>query len=160
MLSKTYTKYIQSLHHKKFRDLENAFIAEGSKVVMELLNSKNIVCNHILAKEEWLTENEQEIRKSYHGTIEAIAPYELEKISTLSTPGQVLGVFKKIKQAPINVTGEITLLLDTIQDPGNLGTIIRIADWFGVKAIICSENCVDLYNPKVIQSTMGSLGRV
>lgn len=160
MLSKSYTKYIQSLHHKKFRDLENAFIAEGSKVVMDLLNSTKIVCQHILAKEEWLKENEPEIRKHYNGPIEAVEYFELEKISALSTPNQVLGVFKKVKQGVIDVKGKITLALDTIQDPGNLGTIIRIADWYGVQAIICSESCADMYNPKVVQSTMGSIGRV
>ncbi len=160
MLSKTYTKYIQSLHHKKFRDVENAFIAEGSKVVMELLNSNNIVCEHILGLAPWLQENEPEIRKLFKGPLQTIEAFELEKIAALNTPNQVLGVFKKMRPGPINLKGEITLALDTIQDPGNLGTIIRIADWFGVKAIICSENCVDLYNPKVVQSTMGSLGRV
>jgi len=160
MLSKTYTKYIQSLHHKKFRDIENAFIAEGSKVVMELLNSGNIVCEHILAKENWLKENEVVIRKHFKGPTETIEDFELEKISALSTPNQVLAVFKKLKPVPANLKGKITLALDNIQDPGNMGTIIRIADWFGVAAIICSENCADRYNPKVVQSTMGSLGRV
>lgn len=160
MLSKTYTKYIQSLHHKKFRDAENAFIAEGSKVVMELLSSSKIVCEHILGKADWLSENESLIRTHYKGPLEIVDNFELEKISALSTPNQVLGIFKKLKQGPINVAGQISLALDTIQDPGNLGTIIRIADWFGVTNIICSDNCADMYNPKVIQSTMGSFGRV
>ena len=160
MLSKSYTKYIQSLHLKKFRDIEDAFIAEGSKVVMDLLNSSKIICVHILAKQDWMRENEHAIRKHYAGPLEVIEDFELEKISALNTPNQVLGVFKKIKQNEISPKGKITLVLDTIQDPGNLGTIIRIADWFGVKAIICSESSVDLYNPKVVQSTMGSLGRV
>jgi TrmH family RNA methyltransferase len=160
MLSKTYTKYIQSLHHKKFRDTENAFIAEGSKVVMELLNLKKIVCVNILGKADWLNENEATIRAHYKGPLEIIEDFELEKISALSTPNQVLGIFKKLKQDPVELKGRITLALDTIQDPGNLGTIIRIADWFGVSAIICSENCADIYNPKVVQSTMGSIGRV
>lgn len=159
MLSKTYTKYIQSLHHKKFRDEENAFIAEGSKVVMEILTSSKIVCEHILGKADWLNENETDIRRHFNGPIEIVEDFELEKISTLSTPNQVLGIFKKIKQGSIIVTGQISLALDTIQDPGNLGTIIRIADWFGVTNIICSDNCVDIYNPKVVQSTMGSFGR-
>ncbi|MEO6549471.1 MAG: TrmH family RNA methyltransferase [Ferruginibacter sp.] len=160
MLSKSYTKYIQSLHHKKFRDIEAAFIAEGSKVVLDLLNSSKMQCSHLLAKQAWLHENEHQIRKQFGGALEAIEDFELEKISTLSTPNQVLAVFKKPLPAPVEVKGKITLALDTIQDPGNLGTIIRIADWFGVKAIICSENCVDCYNTKVVQSTMGSLGRV
>jgi TrmH family RNA methyltransferase len=160
MLSKTYTKYIQSLHHKKFREVENAFIAEGSKVVMELLNSENIVCQHILGIAPWLQENEVEIRKYFKGPLETIEVFELEKISALSTANQVLAIFRKATPREMETPGRITLALDTIQDPGNLGTIIRIADWFGVEAIVCSENCVDLYNPKVVQSTMGSLGRV
>ncbi len=160
MISKTYTKYIQSLHQKKFRDVENAFIAEGSKVVMDLLTSSKIVCERLLATQEWITENEQQIRKYSPAPMEAIEGFELEKISALSSSNQVLGVFKKIKAGSIDPRGKITLVLDTIQDPGNLGTIIRIADWFGVPAIICSEDCADWYNPKVVQSTMGSLGRV
>ncbi|MCW3091153.1 MAG: methyltransferase [Ferruginibacter sp.] len=160
MLSKTYTKYIQSLHHKKFRDTENAFIAEGSKVVMDLLNSSKMECIHLLAKAPWLNEHEHGIRKHFAGPIEVVEDFELEKISALTTPNQVLAVFKKAKPAPIDPKKKITLALDTIRDPGNLGTIIRIADWFGVQAIICSESCADRYNPKVVQSTMGSLGRV
>jgi len=160
MLSKTYTKYIQSLHHKKFRDVEDAFIAEGSKVVMELLTSSKIVCEHILGKADWLNENEPFIKSHYKGPMVIVEDFELEKISALSTPNQVLGIFKKLQQGSVNVTGQISLALDTIQDPGNLGTIIRIADWFGVTNIICSDNCADIYNPKVVQSTMGSFGRV
>ncbi len=160
MLSKTYTKYIQSLHHKKFRDAENVFIAEGSKVVMELLTSSKIVCEHILGKADWLNEHEHAIRSHYKGPMEIVEDFELEKISALSTPNQVLGIFKKLKQGSVNVAGQLSLTLDTIQDPGNLGTIIRTADWFGVTNIICSDNCADIYNPKVVQSTMGSFGRV
>ena len=160
MLSKAYTKYIQSLHHKKFRDTEGEFIAEGSKVVMELLRSSTFVCMQVMGLQEWMHENETFIRKYYAGPLQVIEPFELEKVSALSTPNQVLAVFKKAKNVTSEAKGRITLVLDTIQDPGNLGTIIRIADWFGVQAIICSENCTDLYNPKVVQSTMGSLGRV
>jgi len=159
MLSKTYTKYIQSLHHKKFRDTEDVFIAEGSKVVMELLRSATISCEMILGLAEWMHPNEPAIRKYYAGPMQVIEQYELEKISTLTTPNQVLAVFKKCKKATV-IKGKICLMLDTIQDPGNLGTIIRIADWFGIQSILCSENCADMYNPKVVQSTMGSLGRV
>lgn len=160
MLSKTYTKYIQSLHQKKFRDIENAFIAEGSKVVMDLLKTPEIVCDHILGTNDWIHENEVAIRKNFAGPLEVIEPFELEKVSALSTPNQVLAVFKKMQPAHIVTTSNITLALDTIQDPGNLGTIIRIADWFGVNGIVCSANCADRYNPKVVQATMGSLGRI
>jgi TrmH family RNA methyltransferase len=160
MLSKTYTKYIQSLHHKKFRDAEHVFIAEGSKVVMELLQSATFSCEQVLGLQEWLQENEITIRKNYAGPLQVVENFELEKVSALSTPNQVLAVFKKSKKVTITAKGKISLVLDTIQDPGNLGTIIRIADWFGIQSIICSENCTDMYNPKVVQSTMGSLGRV
>lgn len=159
MLSKTYIKYIQSLHHKKFRDTEDVFIAEGSKVVMELLKSTTILCEMILSLPEWMHDNEPEIRQYYTGPMQVIAPYELEKISALTTPNQVIAVFKKLKKNTA-IKGKIVLMLDTIQDPGNLGTIIRIADWFGIQSILCSLNCTDMYNPKVVQSTMGSLGRV
>jgi TrmH family RNA methyltransferase len=160
MLSKTYTKYIQSLHHKKFRDADNAFIAEGSKVVMELLQSPVFSCQQVLGLQQWMQENEMLIRTTYRGPLQVIENFELEKITALTTPNQVLAVFKKLKPIPVDPKGKISLVLDTIQDPGNLGTIIRIADWFGVEAIICSDNCTDMYNPKVVQSTMGSLGRV
>lgn len=159
MLSKTYTKYIQSLHHKKFRDTEDVFIAEGSKVVMELLISATFSCEMILGLPEWMHQHEPAIRKYYTGPLQVIEQYELEKVSALTTANQVLAVFKKGKKATV-VKGKICLMLDTIQDPGNLGTIIRIADWFGIQSILCSENCADMYNPKVVQSTMGSLGRV
>ncbi len=159
MLSKTYTKYIQSLHHKKFRDTENVFIAEGSKVVMELLKSGTFSCEMIVGLTEWMQQNEALIRKYYTGSLQVIEYFELEKISALTTPNQILAVFKKCKKVT-DVKGKLCMMLDTIQDPGNLGTIIRIADWFGIQSILCSEDCADMYNPKVVQSTMGSLGRV
>ena len=160
MLSKAYTKYIQSLHHKKFRDADNVFIAEGSKVVMDLLRSGIFSCQQVLGMQDWLQENKPAIRKRYAGPLQVVEGFELEKVSALSTPNQVLAVFKKSNNTSVEAKGKVTLVLDTIQDPGNLGTIIRIADWFGIQAIICSENCTDMYNPKVVQSTMGSLGRV
>ncbi len=160
MLSKTYTKYIQSLHHKKFRDAENSFIAEGNKVVLELLHSGKFECEQVLGVEEWMSENEVTIRKNYKGPIQVVASHELEKISALSTPNNVLAVFKKAQPHQPVVKGKLILALDTLQDPGNLGTVIRIADWFGISDIVCSQNSVEVYNPKVVQSTMGSLGRV
>jgi RNA methyltransferase, TrmH family len=160
MLSKTYAKYIQTLYHKKFREAENAFIAEGGKVVLELLHSKVFTCHNILGLESWLIENEAAIRKQYSGPLQQVSAIELEKISSLSTPNQVLAVFSKAKPVAIHTKEKLSLVLDNIQDPGNLGTIIRIADWFGITNIICSEKTAEMYNPKVVQSTMGSLGRV
>jgi TrmH family RNA methyltransferase len=160
MLSKSQLKYIQSLHHKKFRDLEGSFIAEGNKVVLELLQSGQFVCEQLIGEQEWLHVNEMLIRKHFSGDLQEVKDFELQKLSALSTASQVLAVFKKMQSKAIVVKDRVTLLLDTIQDPGNLGTIIRIADWFGIAAIICSNDTADQYNPKVVQSTMGSLARV
>lgn len=160
MLSKTQVKYIQSLHHKKFRDEENVFIAEGNKVVIELLQSKKFICKELIALPEWFNENESLVRKFYSDEFQITDENNLRRISALSTPSAVLALFKKTKSEPINLVNKLTLMLDTIQDPGNFGTIIRIADWFGIETIICSDSTVDMYNPKVVQSTMGSLGRV
>ena len=161
MLSKTHTKYIQSLLHKKQRDELGLFVAEGPKVVMDLLESRKFVCKEIFALQEWLTENERLISILKEVSITEVKDFELQKISALSTAHNVLAVFEKRKQSfNIETTGKITLALDTIQDPGNLGTIIRIADWFAVTDIVCSVGCADMYNTKVVQSTMGSLGRV
>ena len=161
MLSKTHTKYIQSLQHKKFRDETGLFFAEGPKLVGDLLNVAACICKEVFALEKWLLANPGMPARHPDTRFEMVEEFELEKISALSTPNQVLGIFEKFwsEKEPL-LTGKISLLLDTIQDPGNLGTIIRIADWFGIKHIICSENSADLYNPKLVQSTMGSLGRV
>ena len=161
MLSKTHTKYIQSLQHKKFRDETGLFIAEGPKVVSDLLNSHNFVCKEIFALTEWFDLNENIKASNTDTLLVEVKDFELKKISALSTSHSVLGVFKKRKQnSGLKITNKLTLALDTVQDPGNLGTIIRIADWFGIENIICSEGCADMYNSKVVQSTMGSLGRV
>ncbi len=161
MLSKTHTKYIQSLQHKKLRDEYGVFLAEGPKVVMDLLNSRKFICKEIFALTTWIEEHSKQLLGQRDLVITAVADFELQKISSLSTANTVLAVFEKRKQnLEINFAGKITLALDTIQDPGNLGTIIRIADWFGVEHIICSIGCADMYNAKVVQSTMGSLGRV
>jgi TrmH family RNA methyltransferase len=161
MLSKTHTKDIQLLHHKKFRDEYRLFIAEGPKLVMDLLAGGKFICKELLASGKWLHEHPAIITGDHGTVITEVEDFELEKISALSTPNQVLAVFEMTAEKVISAArGKITLVLDTIQDPGNMGTIIRIADWFGVTAIICSMGCADRYNPKVVQSTMGSLGRV
>ncbi|MEP7319078.1 MAG: RNA methyltransferase [Panacibacter sp.] len=154
MISKNEVKYIQSLFHKKTRDTEGVFIAEGIKLVNELLES-DLVIRKIYATKEWTNK---------HKNLQNIVPtedYELQKISSLSTPNQVLAIVeqKKLLQPPV-LTKCITLVTDGIQDPGNLGTIIRIADWFGINQVIASEETADIYNPKVVQSTMGSIIRV
>ncbi len=153
MLSKATVKYIQSLQHKKFRDEEGVFVAEGPKLIGELLHGKTFTCKQLYAISSWVNET--------GFSPEIIADFELEKISSLSTPNQVLAVFEKkpVEQSP-SLKNKITLVLDDIQDPGNLGTIIRIADWFAVEHIFCSMHTADMYNSKVVQSTMASLQRI
>jgi RNA methyltransferase, TrmH family len=161
MFNKTHTKYIQSLHHKKFRDQQDAFIAEGPKLVLELLNSGVFVCERLFVLNDWLQNNAKLLEKMPVKNIIGVKDFELEKISLLTTPNTLLAVFKKKEPtAPVDITDKITLVLDGIQDPGNLGTILRTADWFGIQNIICSPQCADVYNPKVIQGTMGSMARV
>jgi TrmH family RNA methyltransferase len=160
MLNKTIVKYIQRLAHKKFREEHGVFIAEGPKVVDELLQSGNLKCKSIYATVEWFNERARLLPKISAGDIIGINDIELETISQLQTPNKVLAVFYKKEEEPVNLQNNISLMLDEIQDPGNLGTIIRTADWFGVKDIICSSECADCYNPKVVQATMGSLSRV
>lgn len=161
MLSKTHTKYIQTLQHKKFRDESGLFLAEGPKVVMDLLNSRKFICKEIFALNNWLVEQAKALSLLRDTSITAVEDFELQKISSLSTAHDVVAVFEKRKPVhDFKPAAKITLALDTIQDPGNLGTIIRIADWFGIENIVCSVGCADMYNAKVVQSTMGSLGRV
>jgi len=153
MLSKNELKYIQSLCQKKQRTAERLFLAEGVKLAGELLEAGYPVKN-IYALEEW----EAPITNI---PITRIAPFELEKISGLQTPNQVLMVAEQEEpHGEPELKNHFTLVLDGIQDPGNLGTIIRIADWFGIYQIIASKDTAELYNPKVIQSTMGSFLRV
>ena len=158
MLSKTIVKYIQSLAHKKLRDEEGVFIAEGPKVVAELLQS-GITCSTVYATQNWMDEHPSLLTNIPAENKIEISEADLERISQLKTPNKVLAVFYKKEEAPADLT-DVSLMLDEIQDPGNLGTIIRTADWFGIKNIICSNECADCYNPKVVQATMGSLSRV
>jgi TrmH family RNA methyltransferase len=154
MLSKNELKYIQSLCQKKQRLEEGLFIAEGTKLVEELIQS-NYRLRKLYALEEWA--------QKYNGPVPVttITDIELAKISSLQTPNQVLAVAEQtMPVAEPELTNQLTLVLDGIQDPGNLGTIIRIADWFGIKQVVASADTVELYNPKVIQSTMGSFIRV
>lgn len=161
MLSKTHTKYIQTLQHKKFRDEYGVFLAEGPKVVMDLLNSRKFICKEIFALNNWLDEQAKVLSLPGDTAITAVEDFELQKISSLSTAHDVVAVFEKRKPVyDFKPAANITLVLDTIRDPGNLGTIIRIADWFGIENVVCSIGCADMYNAKVVQSTMGSLGRV
>ncbi len=161
MLSKPVVKYIQSLQHKKFRDEYGVFTAEGPKVVKELLASGIFNCRAVYALREWVDQLDAQTLRLLDGRLEIVQAFELEKIATYTTPNHVMAVFEKKKEDHnIRTSGKYTLVLDDIQDPGNLGTIIRTADWFGIEHIVCSLNTVDMYNSKVVQSTMASLARV
>ena len=159
MISKAKIKYIRSLELKKNRLADNVFVAEGPKVVGDLLRVMR--ARLIVATQEWMSCNESEC----HGAeIIEVSADELRKVSFLQTPQDVLAVFNMPDrndtdncEVPI---GKLSLALDGVQNPGNLGTIIRIADWFGIEDIICSKETVDAYNPKVVQATMGSIARV
>jgi len=158
MISKNQVKYIQSLGQKKSRDTENCFIAEGPKLVNELLQSKNCNIIQLYVLKEWIDNNPKAATQT---EIIEVSADELEKISQLSTANQVLAIVEKIQwKTDPEIKGNILLALDAIQDPGNMGTIIRLADWFGIKNIFCSPDCADVYNPKVVQASMGSISRV
>lgn len=158
MLSKSKIKYIQSLGQKKFRDEYHVFVAEGEKIVHELLTSGVVNITELYAVKEWLDKNRQYCKGI---STEEMQEFELEKISQLTTPQKVLAVAEKIVwKGTLSAAGNISLALDGVQDPGNLGTIIRIADWFGISQVICSSECADIYNSKVVQATMGSIARV
>src|ERR1035437_3339007 len=159
MLSKSQIKHMSSLKVKKYRELYGEFIAEGSKLVMELLNS-NYTAIALYALKEWLNDNK--IPSGTKIDVFEINESEMSRITSLSTPSPCLLILKthNVLFNPITAEKELVLMLDEIKDPGNLGTIIRTADWFGFKYIVCSPDTVDLYNPKTIQSTMGSVARV
>ncbi|MBE7660031.1 RNA methyltransferase [Tenacibaculum finnmarkense genomovar finnmarkense] len=150
-LSKSNLKLITSLQQKKYRQKHQLFVAEGVKVVAELLKS-SVEVAHIFTVDASF-----EIANNVQSTL--ISEVELKKISTLKNPNKVLGLFKIPTEKEQN-SANFTLALDEVNDPGNLGTIIRLCDWFGITELVCSKNTVDCYNQKVVQSTMGSLTRV
>ncbi len=153
MVTKSELKYIQSLSDKKVRLETGCFIAEGVKLVGEMI-AAGYPLKAVYALDSW---------ESPDATLEVtrIEAFELEKMSMLQTPNQVLAVAMMTqKKETLNLAGPLTIVLDGIQDPGNMGTIIRTADWFGITQIVASEDTVDVYNPKVIGATMGSFMRV
>ncbi len=160
MLVKSQAKYIQSLSQKKFRDEEKAFVAEGPKIINELLGASNVELLHLYALRDWINSNEASNASLPAVKITEIKQNELERLSFMQTPNQVLAVFKKPSFGKPSFENKVTILLDGIQDPGNLGTIVRTADWFGIENIICSKESADVFNPKTVQSTMGSIARV
>jgi len=154
-LSKNEIKLIKSLQIKKYRDLHGLFVVEGVKLVNELLTQFHFKIDGIF----YTSDFEDSIPKNIHSF--EITAKELERISGFKNPNKVLAVVKQPKENAINYTEDnLILVLDTVNDPGNLGTIIRTADWFGIRQIIASNPTVDLFNPKVIQSSMGAVYRI
>ena len=165
MISKNQLKYIRQLEQKKYRRREGVFVAEGTKVVGDLLQRYRPEA--VFATTDW--------QAPAGITPQLVTDDELRRISFLQHPQQVLALFplpvscqpstvnckpSTVNSKPSTPNSELSLALDGVQDPGNLGTIIRIADWFGISTIICSEDTVDAWNPKVVQATMGSIARV
>ncbi|MBS2100134.1 TrmH family RNA methyltransferase [Carboxylicivirga linearis] len=158
MLSKNKQKLITSLARKKHRDQEQLFVAEGHKLVDDLLTT-SLKCKILIATDEWLNSN-----KNYLNNTEIInaSLNEIKKVSSLKSTPPVMAVFE---QPATNfdyeqLSTKLSLFLDDIQDPGNLGTIVRMADWFGIEDVFCTKGCADIYNSKTVQSTMGAIARV
>lgn len=151
MVSKNQIKLITSLQQKKYRKQHQLFFAEGKKVIQEFLDANYELQSLFVTDDLFLSVDESKIH--------TISENELRKISALTTPNNCLALFKIPIEKNVTLSG-LVLALDAIRDPGNLGTIIRLCDWFGIETLLCSEETVDIYNPKVVQATMGSLSRV
>ena len=151
MVSKNQIKLITSLQQKKYRKQEQLFFVEGVKGVQELLDSNFELYELFTTKKDFLSIDRSKVN--------AVTDDELKKISALITPNSCLAIIKIPTVVSFEQKG-LLIALDNIRDPGNLGTIIRLCDWFGIKTLFCTEETVDIYNPKVVQATMGSIGRV
>lgn len=157
MISKATIKKIHALDMRKFRRNERLFVAEGPKLVDELCATMKPV--YIAALPEWISENADIVADAEY---DVVTPDELQRASLQKNPQQVIALFPipEHKLCAEKLKDELALMLDGVQDPGNLGTIARIADWFGIRNIICSTDTADIYNPKAVQATMGALARV
>lgn len=161
MVSKAQIKEIRLLHLKKHREQHGCFLAEGDKTVCSFLESNMYQVQQIFALAEWIEARRMWLEKQPDVKAEAVSPHVLSQLSHLQTPQQVVALIKlphRFSLAPQH--NNWILALDAIRDPGNLGTIIRIADWFGIEYVCCSPDCADAFQPKVVQASMGSLARV
>ncbi|MBQ9362700.1 MAG: RNA methyltransferase [Bacteroidaceae bacterium] len=160
MISKNRIKYIHSLELKKYRKADEVFVAEGWKVVGDLLSHFQPV--YLAATAEWFDTN-RENKRFFPAETDVVTEEELRRASLLETPQQVIALFRQRRHEVklLDVAGkELCLMLDDVQNPGNLGTIVRLADWFGIEHVFCSQGCADIYNPKTVQATMGAMARV
>ena len=157
MISKNIVKQIHSLEQRKFRKSEGKFVAEGNKLVEDNLSAMR--CHRLVATAQWWEQHNYA-----HALAEecfVVTRDEMEKVSLMQTPQDVLAVFYIPQPTPfVPAADALTLALDCIQDPGNLGTIIRLCDWFGIHDIVCSPTTADCFSPKVVQATMGAISRV
>jgi len=164
MLSKSRLRLIRSLDTRKGRRASGLFVAEGPKLVSELMCY--LKCNFLLLSSEWAADNRDayiRLCRNSDAEVELVKPAELERASFLQTPQGVLALFEipSYHVDPVQaMTSSLNLALDGVQDPGNIGTIVRLADWFGVKDIWCSESTADVWSPKAVQASMGGLARV
>ena len=162
MISKAQVKYIQSLKLSKFRQKYNIFISEGDKIVKEIIEQKTFNVQQLIYTQDWVSKNHDfiSINGINDGTL--ITENEMKKLSSLKTPPGILALVSKsdLKFSLALIENEHSIYVDQIKDPGNLGAIIRIADWYGFKNVICAPGTVDYYNPKTVQATMGSIARV
>lgn len=159
VLSRNRIKYIRSLKIKKYRDIHKQFIAEGDKIINDCIACGSVQIEQLIATKEWL---EGHAVTSGHSIIKGIAEVsnkEFSQISSMDSPAGVMAIINipQILADDIDASEGLSLVLDNIQDPGNLGTIIRTASWFGIRAIFCSPDCADCYNPKVVQASMGAI---
>ncbi|MCX6283372.1 MAG: RNA methyltransferase [Bacteroidetes bacterium] len=173
MLSNSQVKHINALKIKKYRDEYREFIAEGNTLVTDLIESQYGIAG-VYAESQWIVANLELIRRRNIAVFEA-DPQDMERITSLTSPSPVLSVVKippgygytiemhdeeSVERVFPGLQNSLSLMLESISDPGNFGTMLRIADWFGIRNVICSEQCVELYNPKVVQASMGSVARV
>ena len=163
MISKNKVKYIRSLEIKKFRKVDQVFVAEGHKLVGDLLGA--FECTYLAATAAWLEQYASILSGNSfrHTEVDEVTEKELKRLSFQETPQQVLAVFRQPQwRVHLNEVASrgLCLALDDVQNPGNLGTIVRVADWFGIEHVFCSQGCADIYNPKTVQATMGGLARV
>lgn len=163
MISKNKVKYIRSLEIKKFRKVDQVFVAEGHKLVGDLLGA--FECTYLAATAAWLEQYASILSGNSfrHTEVDEVTEEELKRLSFQETPQQVLAVFRQPQwRVHLNevASRELCLALDDVQNPGNLGTIVRVADWFGIEHVFCSQGCADIYNPKTVQATMGAMARV
>ena len=161
MISKSQIKFVRCLQQKKYREESGLFVAEGDKVIKDLLRSE-IKMIYLFTTKDFFAANKSDIPPMDNKLVFEINSQELKRISAFTTPNQAAGVFEipKYQLNKNDLKNKLVIALENICDPGNMGAIIRIANWFGITDVLCSKECVDVYNPKSVQATMGSIAKV